>query len=268
MTSREEIQTLLDFAIQIALDAGDIALKYFRSDLDITDKSGGNVYDPVTRADREIESYLREKIKDKYPQHSIVGEEEGISSGAQSYTWFIDPIDGTRGFVTGSPIWGTLIGLVDNNKCIAGVMHQPFIKETYIGSEAGAFLLNNQGKKRLGCSNTEKISDSIMCNTHLGMFRNDRDNRIFHELVNSCRFSRFGTDCYGYTLLAMGLVDLVLEARLETYDIIPLIPIIEAAGGVVTDWDGNSARNGGNIVACANPILHENVLAFMTNGNY
>lgn len=260
MSKPKEVHELLDFAIKIAREAGDIALKYFRTDIEMIDKPEKDFYDPVTLADREIESCLRARIRQYYPGHTIIGEEEGVTPGDADFTWFIDPIDGTRGFVAGLPVWGILLGVMRDGQSIIGVMHQPFIKETYIGSNAGAFLLNSAGEKRLFCNSTDTIADAIMCNTHLAMFRSSNEMDIFRDLVDSCRFSRFGTDCYGYSQLAMGFVDFVLESSLELYDIIPLIPIVEAAGGVITDWDGNPIVTAGNVLASANAILHRELL--------
>lgn len=263
MNKSEEIEALLSFAIQIAHEAGHIGMRYFRTDLEVLNKSNAGFFDPVTDADKEIERFLRAKISERFPEHNIIGEEEGVSGGGESYTWFIDPIDGTRGFITGSPMWGILIGLMDGENCVAGLMHQPYTKETYIGSSEGAFVLTEGGKKQISSSDQKHISDSVMCSTHHLMFDNDRDMKVFHSLVNSSRFSRFGTDCYGYTLLAMGFVDFVLEANLALYDIVPLIPVIEASGGIVTDWNGQPAHQGGNIIASSNFALHEEILALI-----
>ena len=265
MSNNNEVQTLLDFAVKIAHESGEIALKYFRSDLQVENKTRTEKFDPVTLADKEIEAYLREKIKETYNEHTVIGEEAGTSEGTQSYKWLIDPIDGTRGFVSGSPVWGTLIGLMDGDKCVAGLMHQPFVNETYIGSGAGAYILNGSGKKPIKTSNKQKIADAILCTTHLSMFHNSRELDTFIKIAGMCRFSRLGTDCYGYALLAHGFVDLVVEAGLAAYDIMPLIPVIEAAGGVVTDWDGNPADKGGRVVAAANATLHEQVLKILAH---
>ncbi|NKB39252.1 MAG: histidinol-phosphatase [Gammaproteobacteria bacterium] len=264
MSREEEIQLLTDFVTDIARDSGEIALKYFRSDLKVENKQSDGKFDPVTLADTEIEAFLRDKISAKYPGHSIVGEEEGETRGSEPFKWFIDPIDGTRGFVAGSPMWGTLVGVMENDLCVAGVMNQPFLNETFVGSETGAFLINNQGKKQIKCSETEKISDAVLCCTHLSMFHTGKALDRFVRIAESCRFSRFGTDCYGYGMLAHGFVDLIVESSLKSFDIMALIPIVEAAGGVVSNWQGDSVAMGGDVVAAATPALHEQALKFLS----
>ncbi len=264
MSTKEEVQTLLDFAIQIVRESGDIALQYFRSDLEVVNKRAEGKFDPVTLADREIEDYLRGKINENYPGHTVIGEEAGETTGTDSFKWLIDPIDGTRGFVAGSPMWGTLLGVMDGEECVAGVMHQPFVKETFIGSQAGAFILTDDGRKAIHSSDKQQLADAVLCCTHLSMFHSGKALDSFVRIAETCRFSRFGTDCYGYGLLAHGFVDLVVEAALKPYDIMPLIPIVEAAGGVVSDWHGAAVTNGGNVVAAANPALHEQAVKILS----
>lgn len=261
ITENEETQRFLDFAVEACCEAGDIAMKYFRSDMEVVNKSHSTDYfDPVTPADKEIEAFLRHKINDLFPEHSIVGEEGGLTSGEASYTWYIDPIDGTRGFATGSPMWGILVGLMNGDDCVIGVMHQPFMQETYAGSKCGAFLLRENSRRGLQSSKVKHIADATMCCTHHLMFDSGQDMDIFHHLVNSCRFSRFGTDCYGYAQLSMGLMDFVFESNLATYDIIPLIPLVEGAGGVITDWQGGPVNQDGKVLASATPELHKEIL--------
>jgi histidinol-phosphatase len=264
MSTKEEVQSLVDFATQIIQDSGEIALKYFRTNLDVTNKQIGGKFDPVTLADKEIEAYLREKINASYPGHTVIGEEAGETAGTESFKWLIDPIDGTRGFVAGSPMWGTLLGLMDGEECVVGLMHQPFVKETFVGSKQGAFILSGEASKQIHSSSKEQLSDAVLCCTHMSMFHSGKDLDSFLKIAESCRFSRFGTDCYGYGLLAHGFVDLIVESSLKAYDIMPLIPIVEAAGGVISDWRGASVEKGGNVVAAANPALHEQALKILS----
>ncbi len=264
MSTKEEIQTLVDFATNVIQETGEIALKYFRTNLDVSNKQIGGKFDPVTLADQEIEDYIRGKIVEIYPGHSVIGEESGETKGTESFKWLIDPIDGTRGFVAGSPMWGTLLGLMDGDKSVAGLMHQPFTNETFVGSEAGAFILNDDGKNQIYTSKKDQLSDAVLCCTHLSMFHTGKALDSFVKIGEICRFSRFGTDCYGYSLLAHGFVDLIVEASLKAYDVMPLIPIVEAAGGVISDWQGNSVANGGNVVAAANSALHEQALNILS----
>ena len=265
MSSNEELQSLVDFAVTTAQNTSNIALKYFRSDLQVTNKTEQGKFDPLTLADTEIEAYIRECITGQYPDHGITGEEEGITAGDSDYRWYIDPIDGTRGFVAGSPMWGTLLGLMHGDDCVTGLMHQPFIGETFVGSELGAFLITSEQKREIHTSATENISDAILCCTHLSMFHSGKVLDKFIRLADGCRFSRFGTDCYGYAMLALGSVDLIVESGLKAFDIMPLIPLVEAAGGVVTNWEGGDVALGGDVVAAATPGLHEQALKFLSS---
>lgn len=257
----------VDFAIDVIEQAGRIALQYFRTDLEVINKAKKRKYDPVTRADREIETYIRNRIRESYPDHALIGEEYGSEQGRGSMAWLIDPIDGTKGFLSGSPMWGILLGLVDGDDCILGLARQPFLGETYVGSLEGASVLSGAGRTALATRDTERIADAVLCCTHPNMFLTEQSRQAFDRVAQACRFSRFGTDCYGYCLLARGFVDLVVEGDLEPYDIIPLIPIIEAAGGVVSDWKGGAALKGGTIVAAANRALHEQAIRLLSSGS-
>lgn len=258
MPDTQDVSEMLHFAVDLIEDAGEIAMKYFRTGLSVDNKSARH-FDPVTEADRGIESFLREKISARYPGHSIVGEEYGVTKG-NSIKWYLDPIDGTRGFISGSPMWGSLIGVMENETCLFGVVHQPFLKETFYGGAAGAFMRTIKDTRPISTRATIEIGQAILYCTHPAMFRDAKDKAAFDRVDSACQFSRFGSDCYGYCLLAAGFADLVIESGLNSYDIVPHIPIIEAAGGVVTDWEGGSAYKGGNVVAAANAELHEKVL--------
>lgn len=251
-------QQMMRFAVKIAIASGSIARKYFRSPIQVDTKSRTG-FDPVTRADREIEQFLRDKIRRYYPDHGILGEEQGATAG-NGYTWIIDPIDGTRGFIAGAPTWGTLLGLVHNGRPVFGLMHQPFVRETFYADRSDAWLKQGKQIRSLRTRATRKLEQAIICATHPDMFGSSNDRSAFVRLAGICRYSRFGTDCYGYCLLAAGFVDLVVEADLQSYDILPLIPLIESAGGVVSDWQGKPATAGGRVIAAANRALHRAAL--------
>jgi myo-inositol-1(or 4)-monophosphatase len=261
MTGEDELQEILDFGLSLAINSGRIARKYFRSALTVSSKSEIS-FDPVTEADRKIEQFLSSNIKQTYPQHSIVGEEFGTQQGNR-YTWIIDPIDGTRGFITGTPMWGSLIGFMEESQPLMGIMHQPFIRETFYADNKNSWYKSGKTVRKITCRDTEQIDQAILFCTHPAMFSQKSDAEAFSRIESMARFSRFGSDCYGYCLLAAGFVDIVIEAGLQAFDIIPLIPVIESAGGVVSCWDGSSALDGGNIIAAANPKLHEKVLSLL-----
>ncbi len=265
MLSHEEIEQRLAFARTVVEDAGEIALRYFRQPIEVENKLAGEQFDPVTRADREVEARIRHQLGGAYPDDSIIGEEEGTSTGSSEVAWVIDPIDGTRAFISGVPAWGTLVGLMDGTRCVGGLMHQPYIGETFIGSAAGAMLHHRGEHVALKTRAGAQLSDAILYCTHPVHFGSQADLDSFYRVAEACRLYRFGGDCYSYCLLAQGQIDLVIEGGLQPYDIIPLIPLIEAAGGVVTDWDGKPALNGGNIIAAANPALHIEALELLGN---
>lgn len=263
MLDKQELDDMLAFAQATIEAAGPIALKYFRMPLAVENKAGKSAFDPVTRADREIEAFIRDRISNAYPGHGIIGEETGTSEGEDRIKWLIDPIDGTRAYISGVPMWGILLGLMDGDSCSFGLMHQPYLQETYSGSFNGAFISKGETLQPLATRVTGKLKDAILYCTHPDMFQTGKDFTRFKAIANRCRLMRYGGDCYSYCLLAQGCIDLVIEADLKPYDIMPLIPIIEAAGGVVTDWQGNSAVNGGKVIAAANSVLHEKVLQLM-----
>ena len=264
MNNSEAHNEYMEFLETLIEKAGEISLKYFRSDLTVTDKNAaGDKFDPVTRADKEVEAFIRERISKEYPDHAIVGEEFGAKRNEGSHTWLIDPIDGTRGFISGSPMWGVLIGLKEAEECLVGALRQPYVKETYVGNGKTAYFIQAGKRARMKVRWRESLSDAIVCCTHPSMYPTDESREKFMRVISKCQFSRFGTECLGYGMLASGYVDLVVEGGLSAYDIMPLIPIVEGAGGIVTDWQGNTAINGGFIIAAGNKKLHDEVMELL-----
>jgi len=262
--SDAEIDEYLEFACRIADLAGQTILPHFRSGLGVENKSTLG-YDPVTLADKEAERVIRGEIARSYPAHSILGEEYGRSSGASPLTWIIDPIDGTRGFMMGLPQWGTLVSLNDGTRPVLGVMHQPFVGETFMGSRHGAYLRRAGKLQQLRSRKLDHFSDASLCATHPEMFREGAERAAFGRVARACKQTRYGTDCYAWCLLAAGLIDLVIESQLNPYDIQAPIPIIEAAGGVVTNWSGQPAYDGGQVIAAGCPRLHQIALEMLAD---
>ncbi len=258
-----EIAEALTFAQQAVLGAGEIALRYFRQPLEVDNKLGEGRFDPVTCADREVEACLRQELASRFPAFGIIGEEDGITSGSSDINWVIDPIDGTKAFISGFPTWGILLGLQQGNRVLAGLMYQPATSELFYGSAAGAFLRHKGQLVAMQTRQTTSLEEALLYCTHESMFANENNLAAFRRVSAAARLQRFGGDCYAYCMLALGQIDLVIEDTLQPYDIVPLIPIIEAAGGVVTDAQGKTPVAGGFVVAAANRQLYEEAMALI-----
>jgi myo-inositol-1(or 4)-monophosphatase len=241
--------------------AGGIAEAHFRQPLTVENK-GTSKFDPVTNADRAIERVLRAAIVARYPDHGIVAEEEGERAARGEYTWFIDPIDGTRAFMTGSPLWGTLIGLTRRREPLFGLLAQPVLEEVFFGGPSGSWLIKADRRDRLRSRPCSSLATAVLASTHPDMFVGT-NAAAFQALAAQCLLHRFGGDCYNYAMLAAGHLDLVVESQLKPYDIVPLIPILEGAGCVVTDWQGGVPLAGGDVVAAGTRDLHRAALAVL-----
>jgi len=259
----DEIARALLFAQQVAPGAGKIALRYFRQPIEVDNKLGESGFDPVTAADRAVEAFLREELGRRFPEFGIIGEEEGVTPGSSDVNWVIDPIDGTKAFISGFPTWGILLGLQQGDRALAGLMYQPATGELFSGSAAGGVLRQHGKTVALQTRTTERLEDAILYCTHESMFVDAASLAAFRRIASRARLQRFGGDCYAYCMLALGQIDLVVEDTLQPYDIVPLIPIIEAAGGVVTDAWGKSPVAGGFVVAAANRQLHEEAMSLL-----
>jgi myo-inositol-1(or 4)-monophosphatase len=249
------IAELEDFALELAHTAGGIAKAYFRSPLAVENKADRG-FDPVTAADRGIEQVLRRAIQEKYPGHGIVAEEQDDHPAQSAYTWFIDPIDGTRSFMMGSPLWGTLIGLTLDGRPLFGLLCQPVLEEIFFGTPGGSWLIKAERRERLRSRRCERLAEASLACTHPDLFKKEAERRAFERLTGRCLLHRYGGDCYNYAMLAAGFVDLVVESGLKPFDIVPLIPVLEGAGCVVSDWTGRAPLQGGAVIAAATPELH------------
>lgn len=254
------------FAHRLADAAGDAIRPHFRSVIEVVDKSAASQkrgFDPVTEADRNAEAAIRTLIKNEYPTDGIEGEEMGHEPGSSGRTWVIDPIDGTRAFITGRHTWGTLIALSDGNRPVLGILDQPILKERFVGFSGTAEMAAPEGKRVLRTRGCGSLALATVSTTHPWGYFNARERGLFEALCERARLSYFGGDCYGYALLAMGFIDVIVEARLKSWDIAALVPIIENAGGVITDWKGEACHGGGNVVAAGDKRVHEEVLALL-----
>jgi histidinol phosphatase-like enzyme (inositol monophosphatase family) len=265
----------LETAHLLADAAGKTVLPYFRKRLVVENKAAavhaGVGFDPVTIADVEAEQAMRKILAVRHADHGVIGEEFADHAGAGRFNWILDPIDGTRAFIMGYPMWGVLIGLLDGQTPAFGMMDQPYTRERFWAVADGklpkaAFFRGPDGNiERLHTRPCARLADATLACTTLEMMQTRHEQAAFAEIAAAVRMTRLGGDCYAYAMLAAGQVDLVVEASLKAVDIAPLIPIIEAAGGVVTGWDGGPATAGGQVVAAGDPRMHAAALRILGN---
>lgn len=253
---------------QVAHELADAAraaiLPHFRASSLIAENKLDGGYDPVTEADRAAEQAMRAILASQRPQDGIHGEEFGTQTGTSGLTWVLDPIDGTRGFVSGTPTWGVLIALNDAHGPFYGIIDQPYIGERFEGTPDGAVLSGPMGEISLHSRAPRPLSEATLFTTFPEV-GTETDRAGFHAVAGQARLTRYGMDCYGYALVAAGQVDLVIEAGLQAYDIAAPIAVVQAAGGIVTDWRGGPVHEGGRAVAAANPQIHAEALAILQN---
>lgn len=260
MTGKTEFTELTAFANRLADVAGATILPYFRSADTIADNKAAEGFDPVTQADRAAEQAMRDLIAAERPDDAIEGEEFGASSGTSGWTWYLDPIDGTRAFIAGLPVWTTLIGLVRDEKPVIGVIDQPYIKERYVGAPSGSVYIGPDGVHRgLHTRCCPRLTHAILSTTDF-FIMSPSERGAFEHLRATAQLTRYGLDGYAYARLAAGSIDMVVETGLQPYDVAALIPVIENAGGVVTDWRGHPAKLGGQIAAAANQDILDEAL--------
>ena len=251
----------LAFAHEMADAAAAISLPLFRQPtmIDNKQKSG---FDPVTQADRDSELAMRQMIEDKFPSHAILGEEWGAKAG-DNFQWVLDPIDGTRAFISGLPTWGALIALNEKGVPKIGMMDQPFTGERFYAIDGGgAFLRHHQDLYKLSTRACPSLSQAIISTTSVEHLA-DAALSKWQKIAAQAKLARYGGDCYGYAMLAAGHIDAVMESGLQAYDIQALIPIVEEAGGIVSNWQGGDAANGGDVLACGDHALHAQILALL-----
>ena len=262
--SNSSIGEYLRFAHALADASGEVVGRWFRRAPEVQSKGEGRGFDPVSIADRQVESLLRGMIEARYPEHGIFGEEGEDKSSSASLRWILDPIDGTRSFLMGLPLWGTLIALYDGATPLLGIMDQPFAQERYEGSAGGSFLLRGASRTPLRARRCGRIEDAILGATDPSMFEGGKAD-AFRRLAGRVRMRRFGGDCYLYCALAAGWVDLVVEDSLYYYDVLPLVPIVEGAGGVISDWHGHRLEGDGAVCAAGDAMLHAAVLEMLAD---
>ncbi len=255
--------TAVDFAAfveRLAQVSGEVILPFFRSAIGAEDKSMGGSFDPVTEADRGAEAAMRRLIGQTFPAHGVIGEEYGSDRPDAEYVWVLDPIDGTKSFISGMPTWGTLIGLMHLGRPVYGMMAQPFTRERFYGDGKRSRLRSlapargdspptDWTTRVLHTRACASLSEATLFTTSPMLIREESDREAYRRVETGVRLSRYGGDCYAYCALAAGFVDLVIETNLKPHDVVALTPIIEGAGGVISTWDGEDPSKGGRILA-------------------
>lgn len=259
--SSHELHQLWAIVDEVADAARVETLKHFRT-ADLIAESKREDFDPVTVADRAAEAAMRQVIEEHRPSDGILGEEQDEKKGTSGWTWVLDPIDGTRGFISGTPTWGVLIALANVSGPVLGVIDQPYIGERFYGGPDRAHSQGPLGETPLQVRKTKDLAQATLFSTYPEV-GTAYEGEAFRRVSAKAKLTRYGCDCYAYALLAAGQVDLVIEAGLAPYDIQAPIAVVQAAGGIVTDWQAGPAHNGGRAIAAATPELHSAALELL-----
>lgn len=253
------------FLDELADAAAAAIMPHFRAPGARVDNKAAGHFDPVTAADRAAEAAMRALIERRYPSHGIVGEEYGAERAGADRVWVLDPIDGTRSFIAGVPLWGVLIGLLEAGEPVLGMMAQPFTGERFAGDNRRAWYTGPRGgESTLSARPCATLAEATLFTTTPALFQGAGERAAYDRVEAAVRLARYGTDCYGYCMVAAGNADLVIEAGLQPYDIVALIPIVTGAGGIVSDWEGKPASQGGRIVAAGDRRAHAAALERLT----
>jgi histidinol phosphatase-like enzyme (inositol monophosphatase family) len=267
MQNADVIAGLDAFLVELNRASARAILPLFRAEHGLEDKGGAAGFDPVTAADRGAEGVIRALIDEHQPGHGVIGEEYGEDRADAEFVWVIDPIDGTRAFIAGLPVWTTLIGLRHRGRPVLGSIGQPFLGEVFIGGAAGSRLIGRDGERRLTARKGVPLARAIIATTDPeGGFSRD-EMAAWTSLRRGARLARLGCDAYAYAMVAAGTLDLVVEAGLKSWDIDAAIPVIEGAGGVVADWTGaRVGAHGGRVAIAGDQTLLDEALAAMSAG--
>lgn len=251
----QDRQQIIETAHEMADAARRVVLPLFRSTTLTTDNKRPADFDPVTEADRASEKIMREILARRRPDDAIIGEEYGHREGSSGLTWILDPIDGTRAFICGATSWGVLIGLSDGQRIRYGLIDQPYLGERFEGGLHLARLTFRQGERPLAVRRGVTLDQATLMTT-FPEIGTQAEAEAFRRVAGRVRLVRYGLDCYAYALLALGQIDLVIEAGLQPYDIAAPIAVVESAGGIVTNWQGDPVMQGGQVIAAASETIH------------
>jgi len=260
----DRLEAFESLAVRLAAVAGETILPLFRADHGLEDKSGGSGrFDPVTQADRAAEAAIRAVISRLHPDHGVIGEEYGEDRPNAEYVWVLDPIDGTRAFICGLPLWTTLIGLRHEGRPVVGAIGQSYLGEVFVGSARGSRLIRRDGEKALQVRPCPALSQALGATTDQNLFKN-AEALAFGRLREAARLIRYGCDAYAYAMVALGSLDLVVETGLKAWDIEAAIPLIQGAGGMIGDWSGAPiGRSGGRMLIAGDERVFTEVSALL-----
>ncbi|HEY8697433.1 MAG TPA: histidinol-phosphatase [Rhizomicrobium sp.] len=248
------------FAHRLADVAGEVIRPYFRRRIEVANKkmmvAGEAVFDPVTAADKGAEEAIRALIEQERPEDGILGEEFGEKPSANGRRWVLDPVDGTRAFITGRHEWGSLIALEENGRAVLGIIDQPVLRERFIGANGEAEFFAEGTRTPLAVRPCPDLSQAVLCATHPDAFYAPGERDAFRRVQRKVRMTRWGGDCYIFGALALGFVDLIVETTFHRWDVAALIPVVEGAGGIITDWQGGDCSAGGQVLAAGDARLH------------
>ena len=247
------------FAIDLARIGGAAALPWFRGEVGIENKASGGAYDPVTEADRAAEAAMRQAIAARYPHHGVIGEEYGEDRPDAEHVWVLDPIDGTRAFVAGLPLWTCLVGLTQAGAPVVGAIGQPYLGEVFAGGPSGARLVTRDGETALAARPCPKLTDAVLATTDPDIFTG-AELGAFTQVRAAARLTRLGCDAYAYAMVAAGRIDIVVESGLKPWDWTALAPVVRAAGGALVNWRGQAPDAGGQVLAVGDAALIDQAL--------
>jgi histidinol phosphatase-like enzyme (inositol monophosphatase family) len=238
------------FLLELDAAAAAVTLPLFRTGLDVINKAGQDEFDPVTAADHGAEAAIRQLITERFPSHGVIGEEYGEDRPDAEFVWVLDPVDGTRAFVAGIPLWAHLIGLRYQGQPIMGAIGQPYLQEVFLGVPSGSRLIRPDGERPLRVRPCPRLTEATLAATDPVANFTPAEQGAWTQVRAAARLTRMGGDAYIFALVALGAIDIVVESGLKTWDIDPIIPVIENAGGLVTDWRGATlGRSGGQVAA-------------------
>jgi myo-inositol-1(or 4)-monophosphatase len=256
-------EKLIAFAGRLADASGAVIRPFFRQRIAVAHKPGMRIFDPVTEADKGGERAIRAIIERDRPEDGILGEEYGEKPGKNGLRWVLDPVDGTRAFITGRHEWGSLIALEENGVPVLGILDQPVLGERYLAVNGRSVLLEGEKRTVLKVRECADIKDAILCATDPSAYFSPQQQAAFGRVQASVRMTRFGGDCYLFAALALGFVDVIIEAGFNRWDVAALIPLVEGAGGVMTSWSGGDCRDGKTILACGDARVHEEAIKLL-----